>query len=102
MSNGTLSLVFDERVYSVETLQKVAYRFINKLSVDFEISNQQIICHLTPDKELSDSQLKKLESDFKKETLDQHLRGVISKETEMVRNLILSATFLNTDLQEIE
>lgn len=98
----TITLKFDERVYSVETIQKAAYRFINKLTVDFELNDREIRCHIVFDGEHSDSHLQKIETDFKKEILDQHLRQLISKETETVRNLILSATFLNTDLQEIE
>ncbi|MFQ6403983.1 His-Xaa-Ser system protein HxsD [Methylophilus sp. 'Pure River'] len=102
MSTKTYTLKFDERVYSVETIQKAAYRFINKLTVDFELNDRAILCHISLDGEHSDTYCQKLEADFKKEILDQHLRQLISKETETVRNLILSATFLNTDLQEIE
>jgi His-Xaa-Ser system protein HxsD len=98
----TLTLKFDERIYSVETIQKAAYRFINKFTVDFELDDKSILCLISPDGEHSDSYLQKLEADFKKEILDQHLRQLISKDTESVRNLILSATFLNTDLQQIE
>jgi His-Xaa-Ser system protein HxsD len=102
VSKRELTLKFDERVYSVETIQKAAYRFINKFTADFELNDREILCHITIDSEHSDSQLQKLKADFKKEILDQHLRQLISKETEVVRNLILSATFLNTDLQEVE
>lgn len=102
MSKTTTTLTFDERVYSVETIQKAAYRFINKLSVDFELNDKSILCRITFDGDHSELHLKKVEADFKKEVLDQHLRQLISKETETVRNLILSATFLNTDLQKIE
>ncbi|WP_029146762.1 His-Xaa-Ser system protein HxsD [Methylophilus sp. 5] len=102
MSKSELTLKFDERVYSVETIQKAAYRFINKFTVDFELIDRDILCHIIFDSEHSDSQLQKLKADFKKEILDQHLRQLIAKETETVRNLILSATFLNTGLQKIE
>lgn len=102
MSKTIITLAFDERVYSVETIQKASYRFINKLTVDFELNDNAILCHLTFDGNHSESSLQKLEANFKKEILDQHLRQLISKETETVRNLILSATFLNTDLQESE
>lgn len=102
MSMNTTTLTFDGRVYSFETIQKAAYRFINKLSVDFELNDQSILCRITFDGDHTELHFKKIEADFKKEILDQHLRQLISKETEIVRNLILSATFLNTDLQEIE
>lgn len=100
MSNLTLS--FDDRIYSSDALQKVAYKFIDKLSVNFEIHGNQIICLITTDKNLNEDQLQRLESEFKKEALDQNLRVRISSETEAVRNLILSATFSNTGLQKVE
>lgn len=91
-------LVFDERIYSIEAVQKAAYRFIHLFTMDMKLNEGEIHCTLTPSQEHSVDGLKHYVSEFKKEILDQHLRLKIKAETEDVRNLILGIAFSNSGL----
>lgn len=101
MSNEAL-LDFDERVYSVEAVQKAAYRLMNSIVVDISIKNGKILCKVNPSIGIDPVGLEKSLQEFKKEVLDQHLRLKIKSETEQVRNLIIGIAFSNTGLQSSE
>lgn len=102
MSGVKVSLTFDERVYSIEAIQKAAYRYINIFCIDFSISNHSIQCTLSFDGPRSEESAQHYLSEFKKEVLDQHLRIKIKNETESTRNLILGIAFSNSGLQSNE
>ena len=97
-----LALAFDERLYSIEAIQKAAYRYMNSFTSELSLSNGQINCLIIPAKELNKDTIEHHVEDFKKEILDQHLRLKIKTETEPVRNLILGIAFSNTGLQSDE
>ena len=98
MSRESVALVFDERLFSIEAVQKAAYKFVHLYSVDMSLSNGNINCALTPSQELSPEGMEHYVSEFKKEVLDQHVRIKIKAETEAVRNLILGIAFSNSGL----
>lgn len=102
MNCVTHALTFDERVYSIEAIQKAAYRYINLFCIDLSFSGSLIECIVTFDKSVSKDSVEHYLMEFKKEILDQHLRQIIKKETEPVRNLILGIAFSNSDLQSNE
>jgi len=97
-----VTLIFDERIYSVEAIQKATYRYMNLFTPDLSLANGQIHCLLNPSKELSLETFENHIDDFKKEVLDQHLRLKIRAETESVRNLIIGIAFSNTSLHSDE
>lgn len=101
-SNESVALVFDERLFSVEAVQKAAYRFIHLFTVDMSLDNGKISCTLTPSQAHSPEGMEHYISEFKKEVLDQHLRIKIKTETEDVRNLILGIAFSNSGLPSSE
>lgn len=96
------TLIFDGQIYSVDTIQKSGYRFIDRLSVDIRKSGSDILCVVTLDHRLGDASAESCIQDFKKEVLDQHLRAKIREETEPVRNLILAYAFSKSGLQGSE
>lgn len=98
MTSSVVVLVFDERLFSVEALQKAAYKFIHLFSVDMKLDNGNISCTLISSQEHSPEGLEHYISEFKKEVLDQHLRIKIKTETEAVRNLVLGIAFSNSGL----
>jgi His-Xaa-Ser system protein HxsD len=98
MASEPVALVFDERVFSIEAVQKAAYRFIHLFTMDMNLSEGSIYCTLTPSQSHSPEGLEHYISEFKKEVLDQHLRIKIKTETEAVRNLILGVAFSNSGL----
>jgi len=98
MATEGVKLIFDERVYSIDAIQKAAYRYIHLFALDISLSEGSIFCVLTPTQEHSPEGLQHLLNEFKKEVLDQHLRLKIKAETEAVRNLILGIAFSNSGL----
>jgi len=95
-------LIFDEKIYSVEAIQKAAYRYMNFFTLNLSLSKGKTNCLLVPNKDLGQEEFEQTIDDFKKEILDQHLRLKIKAETEPVRNLILGIAFSNTSLQSVE
>lgn len=98
MASNSVVLVFDERLFSIEAVQKAAYRFIHLFSMDMALDNGSISCTLNTSQEHSPEGLAHYVNEFKKEVLDQHLRIKIKADTEAVRNLILGIAFSNSGL----
>lgn len=93
-----MRLDLDRSVYSLEAVQKAAYRFIDRLTVLISQSEDVITCDIDVIVGMDDF-LESLVSDFKREILDQQLRVQIKNETTDVRNLILSYAFSRSGLQ---
>ena len=91
-------LRLDSSIYSVEAVEKAAYRFINRFAAVISQEGQDILVNLTFDKNHT-SMSEAILADFKKELLDQNLRIKIKTETESTRNLILSYTFSKSGIQ---
>lgn len=97
-----LLLDFDEQVYSVDTIQKAAYRSVNHFVTDITVAEGKLTCVLTPNIGASTEGFAHAIQEFKKDVLDQHLRQKIKTETEDVRNLILGIAFSRTSFQSGE
>lgn len=80
------------------SIKKAAYRYIDKFSIDINLTQDSYICTLSFDKNLTSAQQDYFLNQFKKEVLDQELREKIKLETEDVRNLILAHAFSKTNL----
>ena len=59
-----------------------------------------VVCTLRANTGARNFTLSDAERDFRTEVLDQDLRAQIAKETEPLRNLVLSLAFTKTGLQE--
>jgi len=94
----TRKLKFNKNIYKLEAIKKSSYKFINKFSNVISESEDNYICSISFPNDVSESQVEFCLDEFKKEISDQDLRIMISKETEDVRNLILSYAFSKTDL----
>lgn len=94
----SLDINFDDRVFSLDSVKKAAYRFIDKFSIDIKLTENQIYCVLTFSQNISPEGAAFLFDDFKREVLDQDLRATIASETESVRNLVLAHAFSRTSL----
>jgi His-Xaa-Ser system protein HxsD len=93
----TRQVSFDQAAYTADAIQRAAYRFSDRLSLDLTSEDGSYCCELhldTDDPSVADS----VSSDFRKEVLDQTLRERIRAETHDVRNLILALAFSNTGL----
>ncbi|WP_092316079.1 His-Xaa-Ser system protein HxsD [Cupriavidus alkaliphilus] len=95
----TTRLELDAAVYSLEAVQKAAYRFIDRLTILISQGQGIVICEL----DLvvgTQMPIGDVLADFKRELLDQQLRLQIKRETEPARNLILAYAFSRTGLQQ--
>lgn len=93
-----IKLCLDAKAYSLEAVQKAAYRFIDRLTVQIDTDQNSVICSIDPVN--GDVDIDHLIANFKRELLDQELRLKIKTETEQVRNLILALAFSRSGLQE--
>jgi His-Xaa-Ser system protein HxsD len=86
-------------VYSLDTVKKAAYRFIDRFALDLCLQGEQIQCTLTFAPATSETVADAILQDFKRELLDQDLRQSIAKETAPLRNTILALAFAQSNTQ---
>jgi len=91
-------LRLDNSIYSIEAVEKAAYRFIDRISVLTSQEDGNFLLDITFNTE-NLTVIQSILDDFKKELLDQNLRLKIKSETEATRTLILSFVFSKTGLQ---
>ncbi|WP_223506689.1 His-Xaa-Ser system protein HxsD [Pseudomonas sp. GL-RE-29] len=92
------TLVFDERLYDAQVLQKAAYRSINTLTVDITSEEGRFICVLSLNIGLDEPAFLSAIQEFKKDVLDYQLRHRLAVETQPIKNLILGLAFSKTGL----
>jgi His-Xaa-Ser system protein HxsD len=92
----------ETKVYSLDTVKKAAYRFLDRFTADFNTYDDKILCTLTFSRGTSEGSAANILQDFKKELLDQDLRQKISAETAPLRNTILALAFTSTNPQQRE
>ncbi|SOY77715.1 Radical SAM pair-associated protein [Cupriavidus taiwanensis] len=95
----TTRLELDAAVYSLEAVQKAAYRFIDRLTVLISQDQDTVVCEVDLVKGIQ-TPMDDVLANFKRELLDQQLRLQIKQETESARNLILAYAFSRTGLQQ--
>ena len=91
-------LVFDERLYDAQVLQKAAYRSINALTVDITADGGQFSCALSSNIGVDEPSFLSAVQEFKKDVLDYQLRHRLAVETQPIKNLILGLAFSKTGL----
>lgn len=84
-------LIFDVRVFSLDTVKRALYRYTDKCSFDIQASDVEIIVTVHTESD-------ELPAKIKNEVLDQDLRDTLAKETANIRTLILANAFSNTGL----
>lgn len=92
------TLIFDERLYDVQVLQKAAYRSINSLTVDITSMGGQFFCALSSNIGVDEASFLTAVQEFKKDVLDYQLRHRLNAETQPIKNLILGLAFSKTGL----
>ena len=86
-----IQLTFDNRVNSIEAVQKALYRVMNNVDFDLRINGLNIEVTITTLDSSVDLHL--LATEMKRHVNDYSLREKISVETADLRNLILAAAF---------
>ena len=95
-SSVTRTVVLSPDVYSLDTIKKAAYRFLDRMSAEFELQNNAISCRLSFAPGMSEVTADAILRDFHSELLDQDLRATIARETAPLRNTILALAFAPT------
>ena len=94
---AVVELRFDAASHSADAIQRAAYRFTDRCSLELKRDGDELVCLLhTRDGSLEPDAA--LAHDFRIEVLDQVLRERIRLETEGPRNVILSLAFSRTGL----
>lgn len=93
---------FDKSIFSTDSVLAASYKKLNIFAVDLTTTEDKFVCTLVKGNEISEDLFQKAVEDFRKEVVDQELRLRIKRETEPVRNLILSLAFSRTGLQRDE
>ncbi|HWH59565.1 MAG TPA: His-Xaa-Ser system protein HxsD [Terriglobales bacterium] len=93
-----LQIAFSAGVYDIDAIKLAAYRFADRVSVQIDLIGEDVSCVLTA--LTSKTDLETIGAHFRNEVIDQDLRKRVAKETESVRNLILSLAFSKTGLQQ--
>jgi len=89
----TAEVEFDAASHSVDAIQRAAYRFSDRFSVELSTGGDVHRCLLTA---VGDTDVDALVPDFRTEVLDQVLRERIRAETEPIRTMILAHAFSRT------
>jgi len=89
-------VVIPRSVYSLDTVKKAAYRFIDRAAPSFALNGEEIVCTFAFPKSVQDATAEVLIRDFHTELLDQDLRARIGAETASMRNAILALAFAPT------
>jgi His-Xaa-Ser system protein HxsD len=95
---STEIVAFDRDAYSVDAVQRAAYRFADRASCEVKVGDEEIEAVVSPLKDGTD--MASLVGEFRNEALDQVLRERIRAETADVRNLVLALAFSRTGLAE--
>jgi len=91
-------LVFDERLYDAQVLQKAAYRGLETLTVDIVPVAAQFVCRVSSNIGVDEPSFLVGDQEFKQDVLDYQLRHNLTAETQPIKNLILGLAFSKTGL----
>lgn len=92
------TLIFEERLFDGQALQKAAYRSMNSLTADISGADGKFFCALTSNIGIDESSFLSAVQEFKKDALDYQLRHQLNAETLPIKNLILGLAFSKTGL----
>lgn len=93
-------LSFDRSGYSVDPVQRAAYRFSDRMSCEITVGERSIEVRASFLDQQADPDT--LIAAFRNEVLDQVLRERIRAETSDVRNLVLALAFSRTGLADTD
>lgn len=91
-------IVFQHKIYSLDTIKKAAYKFARHGSSEIVSRDDSYHLYFKMASGGSPEFADELVQLIKSEVLDQDLREIVRKETESVRILLLANAFSNTKL----
>lgn len=90
---------YDKEFYSKETLLKAAYHFTDKAYVYLGVEDDSFFVDFAPKDDVSFDK-EKLENEFKNELLAQVIHQTVSKETTVLRELLVARALSSTMVDE--
>ena len=90
---------YDKEFYSKETLLKAAYHFTDKAYVYLGVEDDSFFVDFAPKDDVSCDK-EKLENEFKNELLAQVIHQTVSKETTVLRELLVARALSSTMVDE--
>lgn len=97
--DGTVSVLFDIRLYSADAIKKASYKFADDLAIVLSLpSENEVLASITFQKTFDQQSKDKIVGAFCNEVIDQDLREQIAQKTEATRSLILAEAFSKTSL----
>ena len=98
-ADGTVTVIFDARVYVLDAIKKAAYKFAKDCSIILASDEDKFVATVTSfDPNADNNSRTRLVGAFCNEVIDQELREKIAIQTEPMRNLILAQAFSKTNL----
>ncbi len=92
-ADGAVELDFAAETTSIDAIQRAAYRFSDRFSLELQPGGSSHRCLLRP---VGEFDLRSEVANFRTEVLDQTLRERIRAETEPIRTMILAQAFSRT------
>jgi His-Xaa-Ser system protein HxsD len=93
---ATAEVVVDAESHSADAIQRAAYKFADRFALELRRDGTNYLCRLHFEADSDEAVV----DAFLSEVVDQVLRDRIRRETEGVRNLVLSLAFSRTGLSE--
>ena len=93
---ATTEVVVDAESHSADAIQRAAYNFADRFSLELTRDGTNYCCRLHFQDEVDEEAV----DAFRNEIVDQVLRDRIRGETEGVRNLVFSLAFSRTGLSD--
>ena len=91
-----VELIFDAESHSADAIQRAAYRFADRFSLELTRDDANYHCRLHFVTDVDETVV----NGFRVEVLDHVLRERIRIETEGTRNVVLALAFSNTSLSD--
>lgn len=99
LHEGQLRTVVDLRLYRLTAVQKAAYRFANRCTVQLgSLEDERLSLTFLFPASVEELQARDVARLFFQELLDQELRERLREETAPIRALLLAQAFSKTDL----
>jgi len=90
-----MNIVFDTKLFSVETIKRALYRFGDRYAFDLTMSEGCLVISLPANRSLTETS-DDIAAKVKAAVIDQDLRDALTLQTQNIRTLILAHAFSNT------
>ena len=98
MEDGRICIKLDEKIYSLKSIYRTAYSFIDQYYIGIDHIDSCYMVYLSSkDSETSN---KSISGEFQNELLHQCLRSAVEEETKQIRELILTRALYSSFIPE--